>query len=116
PRVVRCAAVREHADLVHASAVRLRPLLPARHRAEDREELGYLSRRAAVGGSADHHGGHRHFLAGPCDVLDPAGCEAGKLEDRDPRARFSAAELIVTVRAIFGMGRDIRYTAPPSNL
>ena len=39
----------EHADLVHASAVRLCAVLPARHRAEGSQELGYLLGRGALG-------------------------------------------------------------------
>ena len=38
PDLVRAAALREHADLVHAPAVRLRAVLPARHRAEGGED------------------------------------------------------------------------------
>ena len=62
PDLVRRAAVREHADLVHAPAVRLRPVLPARHRAEGGEELGDLLGRDSLGGAAAHHGRHRHRL------------------------------------------------------
>ena len=38
PDLVRPAALREHADLVHAPAVRLRAVLPARHRAAGGED------------------------------------------------------------------------------
>jgi hypothetical protein len=37
PHLVRRAALREHADVVHAPALRLRAVLPARHRTEGGE-------------------------------------------------------------------------------
>ena len=40
--LVRRDAVRQHADLVHASAVRLRAVLPARRGAQGGQELGHL--------------------------------------------------------------------------
>ena len=42
PDLVRRAALREHADLVHAPALRLRAVLPARHRAEGGEDQRHL--------------------------------------------------------------------------
>ena len=54
--LVRRDAVRQHADLVHASAVRLRAVLSARRRAEGSEELGHLLGRDALGRPAADHG------------------------------------------------------------
>ena len=55
--LVRRDAVREPADVVHAPAVRLRALLPARRGAEGSEELGHLLGRAPVRGPAADPGG-----------------------------------------------------------
>ena len=63
--VVRRAAVREHADLLHASAVRLRAVLPARHRGHAVQE-----RRAAQEGRVARH------LPG-CDPLGRPAAAAG---------------------------------------
>ena len=49
-------AVREHADLVHASAVRLRAVLPARHRAQEVKSSRHLLGLDSVGAAAAHHG------------------------------------------------------------
>ena len=69
PRLVRGAALRQHADVVHASAVRLRAVLPARHRAARGEEPRHLSGRDAMGRHADHSRHHRDLLARFGDLL-----------------------------------------------
>ena len=46
--LVRRHALRQHADLVPASAVRLRAVLPARRGAEGGQEFGHLLGRAAL--------------------------------------------------------------------
>ena len=48
PRLVRRAARGQHADVVPASAVRLRALLPAQRRAEERRDIGNLLGRDSV--------------------------------------------------------------------
>ncbi len=47
--VVRRPALRQHADIVHAPAVRLRAVLPARHRTARSEKLRHLLGRDAPG-------------------------------------------------------------------
>ena len=54
--LVRRHALRQHADLVPASAVRLRAVLPARRRAEGGQELRHLLGRHALDRAAGHHG------------------------------------------------------------
>ena len=55
--LVRRHALRQHADLVPASAVRLRAVLSARRRAEGSQELGHLLGRGALDRPATDHGG-----------------------------------------------------------
>src|SRR5690606_40931531 len=62
--LVRRDALRQHADLVPASAVRLRAVLSARRGAEGSEELGHLLGRDALDRAAGDHGGACHRVPG----------------------------------------------------
>ena len=68
--LVRRHALRQHADLVHASAVRLCAVLSARRRAEGGQELGHLLGRPALGRPAADPGRDPDLLAGLGDLLD----------------------------------------------
>mmetsp|Transcript_34309 Transcript_34309/g.62497 ORF Transcript_34309/g.62497 Transcript_34309/m.62497 type:complete len:488 (-) Transcript_34309:1060-2523(-) len=94
PRVVRRDAVREHADQLHAPAVRLRAVLPARHRrhvvqerlaAQKGRVQRHLPRRPALGGHAAHPRGHRGLLPADGDGLPRQG------EARRPESGLRAA-------------------------
>ncbi len=82
PHLVRRDARREHADVVHAPALRLRALLPAlgrreralyrpRHRQAHgaRDDRPDLLGRGAVRGHPVHHGGPRHPVPADGDAL-----------------------------------------------
>ena len=69
PRLVRGADLREHADQLHAPALRLRAVLPARHRAQGGAERRHLLGRHPLGGAAIGAGGDRDLLAGERDLL-----------------------------------------------
>ncbi len=91
PGVVRGAAVHQHADLLHAPALRLRAVLPARHRAEGGAEPRHLLGRGALAGPAADARRHRHLLAGERDLLARPR-HRGRSLDRahrraDPRTR-----------------------------
>ena len=60
--LVRRHALRQHADVVPASAVRLRAVLSARRRAQGSEELRHLLGGAALDRPAGDHGGDRDRL------------------------------------------------------
>ncbi|CAA9246112.1 MAG: TRAP dicarboxylate transporter, DctM subunit, unknown substrate 6, partial [uncultured Craurococcus sp.] len=72
-RLVRRADLREHADQLHAPALRLRTLLPARHRAEGSPQQRHLLGRHPVGRAAAGARRHRHLLAAERDLLDRQG-------------------------------------------
>ena len=72
PRLVRRAGLRQHADELHASAVRLRAVLSARHRAEGGQDRGHLLGRDSVACAAGHPGGDPDPLARRGDLLDRA--------------------------------------------
>jgi TRAP-type mannitol/chloroaromatic compound transport system permease large subunit len=91
--LVRRHALRQHADLVPASAVRLRAVLSARRRAEGGQELGHLLGRHALDRPAGHHGD-------PGDRLPDHGHRPARQghrrrpqqgQDRSPADRFAAA-------------------------
>ena len=75
PDLVRRADRRQHADQLHASAVRLCAVLHARHRAALGEKLRHLYGRDPLGGAAAHPGGDPDRL--PADRDLPARQAAG---------------------------------------
>ena len=79
--LVRRDAVREHADVVHAPAVRLRAVLSARCRTAFGEQRRHLLGCAAVGGAAAHHGGAGDRLPGAGHR--PAGCAVHHRSEQD---------------------------------
>ena len=86
--LVRRHDLRQRADLVHAPAVRLRPLLPAQRRAQGGEELGHLLGLDSLGVPAAHHGGDRDLRAAGRDRLprQAARRRSQQGQDRDPGA------------------------------
>ena len=85
--LVRRHALRQHADLVPASAVRLRAVLPARRGAEGSEELGHLLGRDALDRPADDHGADRDRLP---DHGDGPARQAGQCRPRQGQDRGAA--------------------------
>ena len=57
PDLVRRADLRQHPDELHASAVRLRAVLSARHRAAIDQDIRHLLGRGALGVPPGHPGG-----------------------------------------------------------
>ncbi|MEY9191361.1 tripartite ATP-independent transporter DctM subunit [Bradyrhizobium ottawaense] len=89
--LVRCHALRQHADLLPASAVRLRLVLPAGCCAEGGQELGHLLGRYALDRPAGDHGCGRHRI--PDHGHGAAGCseEGGSGQDQDRNSGHRAA-------------------------
>ncbi|CAA9247771.1 MAG: TRAP dicarboxylate transporter, DctM subunit, unknown substrate 6, partial [uncultured Acetobacteraceae bacterium] len=91
PGVVRGADLREHADQLHAPALRLRAVLPARHRAQGGPQRRHLLGRHPLGGAAVGAGGHRDLLAGKRDLLARRRLGRGPFhrQDRGAAARHA---------------------------
>src|SRR5262249_35776055 len=70
PGVVRRADLRQHPDELHASAVRLRAVLPARHRAEIDQDVGHLLGLDPMDRDDGDSRRLGHLLAGLGDLLD----------------------------------------------
>ncbi len=100
--LVRRHAVREYADLVHASTVRLRAVLPARRCAERGQELRHLLGRTALGGIAGDHGRPRDRVPGHGHRLARQACQRRPEldQDRRPTDGVAAARLRATGEAI----------------
>ncbi len=95
PHLVRRAAGRQHADVVHASAVRVRAVLPAQRRAgqglsgqdhrqahrQDHDGPDLLG-RGAVRDHPDHHGGAGHRVS-----ADGDGVQGGRGDHRSEQVR-----------------------------
>ena len=80
-------ALRQHADLVPASAVRLRAVLPARRRTERGQELRHLLGRHALDRAAGDHGRSRDRVPDHGD--GPVG-QAGQCRPRQGQDRGAA--------------------------
>ena len=74
--LVRAAALREHADLVHAPALRFRAVLPARHRAEGGADQGHLLGLSPVDCIATRAGRHHDLLARDRNLLGDGSAAA----------------------------------------
>ena len=105
--LVRRDALRQHADLVPASAVRLRAVLPAGRRTERGQELRHLLGRDALDRAAGHHGRSRDRLPdhgdGPPGQADQCRPEQGQdrsAGDRTAATRFRPAEAIAAASLV----------------